>query len=374
MNILQVINSLDCGGLEKLTLDLVKGLKSRGHNVTICCLEGLGELYGNNLDGVEAMSLKKKTGLDIGLPFRLASYIRQKRPSVIHTHNPGPLLYGTIAGRIAGVPVIINTRHGRAARHTSGLIWKMNDSLVAISHDAKNELLKTNTVKPGKIAIIHNGVNLKEFNSNPENSLNEKKKLGLEASYIIGTVSRLSWEKDQFALIKAFTKVAAVEPCAKLVFVGDGDLRNDLESLAKKLGLGDKVIFLSFRNDISSVIRSFDIFALSSLMEGISLSLLEAMASRKPVVVTDVGGNPEVVVDGVTGFLVPPKEPQKMADAIVKIMQNPELAQKMGEAGRRRVEAKFSLERSMSDCMWSAWRGNVGREDVRALGREDVRT
>ncbi len=348
MNILQVINSLDCGGLEKLTLNLAKGLKTQGHNVVICCLEGLGNLHKGDLGGIEVAALNKKDGLDVILPFRLAGLMRKEKIEIIHSHNPGPLIYGTIAGKIAGVPVIINTRHGRAPRQINRFIWEMNDCIVSISNDAKTELVKINKINPEKVTVIHNGIDLKEFNSTYQSYPEEKKKIGLEASFVIGTVSRLSPEKDQTTLIKAFAKVAAVETTAKLVFVGDGPSKNVLQALAKSLGLEDRVIFLGFRSDISVIMRSFDIFVLSSLMEGISLSLLEAMALSRPVVVTDVGGNPEVVKNNETGILALPQNPDNLAEGIISLAKNRDMANKFGEAGRKWVEQEFDIDKMVA--------------------------
>jgi len=348
MKIFQVLNSLDCGGLEKLTLDLSLKLMVQGHSVTICCLKGAGNLLNSSQVGIEIISLNKRSGLDFILPFRLAGEIRQRRPDIVHTHNPGPLFYGTIAARLAGVPVVINTRHGRAPRYMNRFIWAMNDAIVAISNDAKNELLKNNTIDPGKVFVIHNGIDLDRFKS-CSSQQDAKKALGLDSSLVIGTVSRLSREKDQFNLIKAFAKIVSVDPDVRLVFAGDGPLRNELMAFADDLGLKDKVTFLGFRDDVNMVMQSFDIFVLPSLQEGISLSLLEAMASAKPVIVTNVGGNPEVVIDGETGFFVAPKNPHKLAEACTRLLKNVELSEQFGFAGRRRVEEKFSLSRMVGE-------------------------
>jgi len=344
MKIFQVLNSLDCGGLEKLTLELSLKLKARGHVVTICCLEKAGNLLNIRHSGIEVIALNKRNGLDLTLPFRLISIIRQRKPDVVHTHNPGPLLYGTIAAKLAGVPVIINTRHGRAPRHTNKLIWDINDAVVAISNDARNELLKNNTLHPDKVSVIHNGIDLDAFKDRASQQ-EIKNTLGLDSSYVIGTVSRLSREKDQTSLIRAFAAIASNEPNVRLVFAGDGPLKGELATLSYDLGIENKVTFLGFRNDVSTILQAFDIFVLPSLQEGISLSLLEAMASGKPTIVTNVGGNPEVVMDDTVGLTTPPEDPEKLASAIMKIMKNRDSANKMGAFGRKRVEEEFGIDK-----------------------------
>ncbi|MEI8192018.1 MAG: glycosyltransferase, partial [candidate division NC10 bacterium] len=149
------------------------------------------------------------------------------------------------------MPIVINTRHGRAPRHTNRLVWSMNDAIVAISNDAKNELLKNNIIDPGKVFVIHNGIELEAFKSRISQQ-EAKKTLGLESLYVIGTVSRLSREKDQFNLIRAFAMVTSVEPMARLVFAGDGPLKVELAALADNLGMKDKVVFLGFRDDVNT--------------------------------------------------------------------------------------------------------------------------
>ena len=349
LNVMHVVLSLKCGGLEKLVIGLSAVFAKNGYRTSIFCLDKLGELASEaKTKGIIVHHVKRRKGIDLTLPFRLAQLIRAERVDIVHTHNMGPLLYGTIAAKFAGVPVVINTRHGRDLRHTNRLIWGMNDAIVAISNDAKNELLKNNAIDLGKVSVIHNGIDLEVFKSRISQQ-EAKKTLGLDSLSVIGTVSRLSREKDQSNLIKAFTTVASAEPKARLVFAGDGPLKDELAALADDLGIKNKVAFLGFRDDVNKIMQAFDIFVLSSLQEGISLSLLEAMASARPMIVTNVGGNPEVVVDGKTGFLVPPKDSQKLADAIIRLLKNPGLAQKMGEAARARVEERFTLDRMVTE-------------------------
>jgi sugar transferase (PEP-CTERM/EpsH1 system associated) len=350
VNIMHIVFSLECGGLEKIAIELSAKLNSGVFNSCICCIDTFGELSDEAMKrGVEVILIKRKPGKDITLPFRLARLIKKKRIDLVHTHNMGPLFYGTLAGKLAGVPVIMNTRHGREKKRRNSYIWNMNAAVIAISEDAKKEMLKWNRIDTKKMKVIYNGIDIGRY-SNRQNGSEVKNELNIKPStLVVGTVARLCPEKDQFTLIGAFSKVVNKIDTAKLIFVGDGILREELNSHAEKLGISHKVMFLGFRNDIYNILPAFDVFALSSFTEGVSLTLLEAMAMERPIVATNVGGNPEVVVDGVTGFLVPPKESQKMADAIVKLLHNPELAQKMGEAGRRRVEEKFSLERMVKE-------------------------
>jgi len=350
IHVIQIVLSLKCGGLERLVLDLASRLNNSRFRSSICCLDEAGELASEaEALGIKVIVTKRRPGRDVFLPFKLAKILKEENVDIVHTHNPGALIYGTIAARLAGTKVVINTRHGRERRPVNGLIWAMNDTIAAISKDAKERLLKYNKINPKKINIVHNGVEIERFSSS-QNKDTKKKLLNTQTDcQIIGTVSRLAEEKDQFTILEAFSKVSKNISKVRLVFVGDGPLRKELENYSGKIGISNKVIFLGFQKDIGEIVKTFNLFSLPSLTEGISLSLLEAMAAGKPCVATNVGGNPEVVVDGETGILVPPKDPQAMADAIVKILRNPELAQKMGAAGRRRVEEKFSLDRMVGE-------------------------
>ncbi len=162
---------------------------------------------------------------------------------------------------------------------------------------------------------------------------------------MVGTITRLVWKRGHEELLEAAALVARGEPTARLLVVGDGPLRSTLEQKVKELGLNGTVRFLGAVPRAARLLPHFNIFVLSSVWEGMSNGLLEAMAAGRPVVATRVGGNPEVVVDGVSGLLVPPRDPQAMADAVLRLLREPELARRMGEAASRRVEKEFSLPR-----------------------------
>lgn len=346
MKIMQVVLNLDCGGLEKLVIDLAETFNKTGFKTTICCLDKFGKLADQaKARGIELVLVGKKCGIDVTLPFRLANILKQERIDVVHTHNMSPLFYGTLAARLSRVPVIINTRHGRAKKSMVSYVWNMNDAIIAISEDAKREMLKWNRIDTKKTRVIYNGIDIDKYSNNQDGN-EDKKALNIEPStFVFGTVARLSPEKDQFTLIDAFSKVVNKIDDAKLIFIGDGILKEELVKYASKLGISDKVMFLGFRDDVYKVLPIFDIFGLSSLTEGISLTLLEAMAAGLPIVATNVGGNPEVIVNGTTGILVPPKRPVEMAEAIYNLLSDKKLAREMGEAGKRRVFEKFTLTR-----------------------------
>jgi sugar transferase (PEP-CTERM/EpsH1 system associated) len=351
---MHVVLNLRCGGLEKLTIDLASRLNDIGCNSIICCLESGGELAETAKNkGVKIISCDKRHGIDVSAIWKLYRILKKNRIEAVHTHNMAPLIYGTISARLAGIPVVINTRHGpddkAKNRSVYRLIWSMNDSIIAVSEDVKRQLLSNNQIGDDRIKVIHNGIDLDKCIKNTDIKA-KRRSLGINnESLVIGATSRLCEKKDQMTLLNAFSLVEKKVNNAILVFVGDGPLRVSLEQHSIRLGMRNKVLFLGFMEDVETIVQVFDVFALSSLAEGVSLCILEAMAAGKPVVATKIGGNPEVVVDGETGILVPPKDASVMADAIIKLLNDAELRERMGAAGRRRVEEKFSLDRMVRE-------------------------
>lgn len=341
---MHIVLSLECGGLEKIAIELSAKLNSGTFNSCICCLDKFGELsvVAENKN-VNVILVKRKPGKDLTLPFRLARAFKKRSINLVHTHNLVPLLYGSLAAKIAGIPVVINTRHGRERKHIHSTIWNMNNALIAISKDAKNELLKWNTLPSEKVTVIYNGIDIDAYESGSQPA-EAKKDLHLNpADFVVGTVARLSPEKDQRTLLAAFLKVAGRIPGAKLVVVGDGILKNELTNYSRMLGIADKVRFLGFRADINKLLPAFDVFVLSSLTEGISLTLLEAMAAGIPVIATNVGGTPEIIDDGISGFLIPPNDAEEIEKKIITLFNNKELAARFSKSGRIKAKEKFSL-------------------------------
>lgn len=347
MNIAHVVLSLDCGGLEQVVVQLVKKQKKHGLEVSIICLEAKGGLAKEVGDaGIQVYELDKAPGFHLNLVFRLAKLLRKLSVDLVHSHNMGPLVYGSLAAFLTGKKCI-NTRHGRTDKKIPAIVWNLNSYVVPVSKDTKEYLLKHNRIAKRKINVIYNGIDLEKFHNgfDRQDTIRLKQEIGLrDDSYIIGNVGRLAQEKDQATLLKAFRKLRKKEMNVELIFVGDGPLREDLEKLVKKFELNDRVKFLGYRDDIPNLLNLFDTFVLSSYREGLSLSILEAMAAGKPVVATNVGGTREVVKERETGYLVPCGFPERIENAIARLHINPALADKMAQAGQKLVSKQFSLE------------------------------
>lgn len=280
---------------------------------------------------------------------RLAVILKKHNLDLLH-YNDVRYEAGIIAGRFARIPIIMGTYHVYPTLFSRNRIkeiiiriferitFNCLTSAIVVSRKSMEMWAKRLKIKITKFQLIYNGVDLSKFRN---------VRIMDSPIPVIGTVSRLSPEKDNFTMLEAFKKVASYFNNTKLVIVGSGSLRSDLEQYAEKLNLKDKISFLGFRQDILEIVNKFSIFILSSLTEGVSVSLLEAMASGVPIVATNVGGNPEVVIDGVTGMLVPCRDPDKLAEAVIKLLKNETLRKKMGEAGRKRVEELFDKQKML---------------------------
>jgi len=343
LRVLHVVASLDVGGLERVVWDLARLADRSRFDVTVLCLDRGGATFERFQDAGIAIESLDAEGQWAGLTVpRLAGRIRALQADVIHTHNMKAHLLGTLAAGLAGSPPVVNTKHGRvfAEGRPASLINRFAVArcrrIVAVSADTARGAVEIERTPAAKVMVIHNGVDIEAYKP-PDG-----RPAGAAARAI--HVARLSREKDQATLLRAARLVADQVPGFGLDLVGDGPMRRSLELLVAELDLGPQVVFHGSRDDVADLLRGAGVFVLSSLSEGISLTLLEAMATALPVVATDVGGNAEVVVQGETGLLVPPADPARLAEALLSVIRDPDRGFRMGQAGRRRAEESFDLQ------------------------------
>lgn len=353
IKVMHIINSLDIGGMETVLVKMLKFFDSGRFITYVCCLGKKGELV-NDLEkrGIEVFFVTKRGKLDFFKVFRLARLLREKKIDIVHTYS-GVYRDGAIAAKLAGASRIFHTDQGRF--YPDNAITKFyhriltnyfRDKVIAVSRDLKTYLSKKVKLNPSKIIVITNGIetgrSLGDFDRNKY-----RENLGLsEGDLVFGTVARLAPVKDHNTLIEAGSKVFDEVPNAKLLVIGDGPLRGKLEIKTRNLKIADRVIFLGRRRDIPELLSILDLFVLSSRHEGTSLSILEAMAKGLAVVATNVGGNPEVVVNNVTGLLVEPANPNSLARGIIEILRNREKRMEFGIKAKRRVSEKFNIEKT----------------------------
>jgi glycosyltransferase involved in cell wall biosynthesis len=274
----------------------------------------------------------------------------------VHTHSSKAGILGRIAAKIVGVPHIIHTPHGHVFYGHFGFLaskiflWvekvfsKLTDRIVALTDGEKNDYINLSVCSPDKLLKIHSGVDLKQF-MQPNGNLAEKRRsLGLEQKEaVIGFVGWLIPIKGPEYLLKAMDYIWPEHPETSLVMVGKGDLDVDLRAEALRKNVNGKVKFLGWREDINELMPVFDMLVLPSLNEGMGRVLVEAMAAGKPVVASRVGGIPDLVRHGETGYLVPPADEKALADGIKKLLDDPERAWEMGQQGKEYCQ-QFSLE------------------------------
>jgi sugar transferase (PEP-CTERM/EpsH1 system associated) len=337
--IVQLVLTLDVGGLEMMVLDYLRYATRARFDHEVVCLRGPGELARRFADaGIPVTPLE--AGGRVASFTRLAAHLRRRRPDVVHTHNSGPHWYAALARSVVGSPLLVHTKHGRNIRKEARHVWanrvasRLSDVVVPVSEDAADEVRGLEQVPAEKVVVIHNGIELDRFAAPPRPPRPPLRAI---------SVARLNSVKDQPTLLRAARLLADTHPGFSLDVVGDGPERASLERLRVELGLERTVRLLGQSGDVASSLARSDLFLLTSTSEGLALTLLEAMASGLPVVATDVGGNREVVVPGETGLLVRPGSPAAVADAVRQLLDAPERAAAMGRAGRRRVEQWFDI-------------------------------
>jgi sugar transferase (PEP-CTERM/EpsH1 system associated) len=353
---MQVVFSLEVGGLENLVLTLVGKLNKTKYNISVCSLSAEGKLEDKFNDmGVPVYHVKKRAGIDYSLSFRLAGLFMTNRIDVIHSHNPSPWLYGCPAAKISGVKAVVHTEHSHLDISQAGLmkveriLSKFTDKIISDAHPVTRFLIEKQMIPSSKIETIFNGIDIDRFDANFDKQ-EIRSRLGISSeSLVLGCIARLEAVKDHVTLLESFSIVSNKFPKAILVLVGDGSQKEKLKEKSATLGIREKVLFLGTRMDAQEVIQIFDIFVLSSLSEGLSIALLEAMAARKPIVATNVGGNPDIVLDGETGFLVPSQDKHSLSEKLLSLLSDRNMMSVMGGKGFARVENNFNIKNMVKD-------------------------
>jgi N-acetyl-alpha-D-glucosaminyl L-malate synthase BshA len=366
-----VLHVMQVAGAEVLVAETIRRLGARIRPV-VFCLDGVGAL-GEIMrsEGVAVEALGRKSGLDLRLVGRFARLIRQHRIRVLHAHQYTPFFYGALAARLAGVGTrTILTEHGRhfpdvvsrRRRFLNRILFdRLADRITAVSGFSAEGLSGSDGFTADRIEIIENGIDVDRYvTSSDRPELRRKLGLALDRRYV-ATVARFHPVKDHRTLLNAFARVCQVLDDVDLLLVGDGPLRNELETLARELSIAPRVRFLGVRHDVPEILAAADLFAMSSLSEAASITLLEAMATGTPVVVTNVGGNPEIVRNGVDGVLTPRADAAAMANAMIDLLQDGDRARSLGRQAAQRVRDRYRLDRTL-DRYFRLYQDVIGRD------------
>ena len=360
--IVHVVISMVMGGAERLVYDMVRYPAFADNPPTVCCMDAIGEL-GEKLiqEGYKVHYKNRRPGLDFGMIAWLRDIIKQEKADVVHAHQYSPLFYAVPAALVGGARVVY-TEHGRF--YPDRKSWKRSlfnpllelgaHRLVSISHATAQAMAKYDNFPLRRIQVIHNGIDTSNFNR-PVDKVAKRRELGLnQVGKIIGTAARLNSIKNIDMMLRVMKLILEKHPDSYLVIAGQGEERERLEAMAVDLGISDNVKFIGLRFDLAEVYQLFDVFLLTSFSEGISVTLLEAMASGVPAVVTDVGGNGEVVVEGETGFLTPLNSDEIMASKIERFLCDVVYQKEIGLNAKKRIHTHFSIK-SMLEAYWNSY-------------------
>lgn len=341
------------GGQNQVLLTVL-GLRALGHR-SMLVAHAAGELRQRAQEGLELIPLAPKTEMDLSAAWRLSRLIKQLRPDVVHAHDPHGVAMAALAlsmsTQLDKPPLVAARRVDFHMKDNALSRWKYRqvDCFVCAS-EAIRQMVIADGVPAARVVTVHEGIDLGHVEAAPPVDLHAELWLPHQAP-VVGNVAALVPHKGQRYLIEAAAIVVRKVPDARFVIVGEGELRPALERQIKEHHLEKHVFLAGFRPDVLSVHKAFDIFVMSSVTEGLGTSLLDAMACGKPIVATTAGGIPEVVKDGTTGLLVPPRDHEAMAAALVMLLTDDTARRAMGAAGGARVRGHFSAERMVQDTL-----------------------
>ncbi|HEX2251050.1 MAG TPA: glycosyltransferase [Gemmatimonadales bacterium] len=358
MRILLLSTSMGMGGADKLILTAARTMQAHGHEVQIVSLTELGPMgLEAQALGIPTESLEMRRGVpDPRGMLRLVSLVRSWRPDVVHSHMVHANLMARVLRLFVRVPALVSTIHniyegGRLLmagyQFSNGLV----DHMTIVSEAAAERFVRERIVPRELLTVIPNGVDTDLFRNVPTEARHSlRHSWGLEQEFIWLAVGRFEIAKDYPTMLRAFAAVHEQEPRSGLLLVGRGSLQKEAEALAAELGLASAVRFLGVRQDVPEVMSAADGYVMSSAWEGMPMVLLEAAAAALPIVATDVGGNREVVRGNESGYLVPPRDPDALADAMRRLMHLGDAERRaMGHRGRDHVRLHYGLERVAED-------------------------
>jgi glycosyltransferase involved in cell wall biosynthesis len=364
-----VVNSLNPGGTEKLVVEMSLSL-SREFELEVFCLDEPGSwaatLRGN---GVPVTCLWRQPGLDLSMPSRLAGHLRRMRADIVHAHQCTPWFYAALSRFLYPASRLLLEEHGRFYPEEDKPIRRlvnriaicpMTSRFVAVSNDIRSRLERYEGVRRAAVEVVYNGVS-----SPPPLDIAKRQQLraqfGFDDShFVVGTVGRFDPIKNLDMLIDSMAIAAGDHPELRGLLVGNGPEFARVDSLLRQRGLQDHLVLAGYRSDAQMIVQCMDLFALSSLSEGTSMALLEAMAAGVPVAVTAVGGNPEIVTDGQTGWVVPSGGVTELGRVIGEAISDARLRASHGAAGKREIRTRFTFD-GMRDQYRRIYGEMVGR-------------
>jgi glycosyltransferase involved in cell wall biosynthesis len=375
IKVLRVIARLNVGGPALHVAYLTAGLADRGYDTTLVAgslargeesMAHVAQARGVRIESLEEMHREIAPLRDVRAVLKLARLIRRERPAILHTHTAKAGAVGRVAALLAGdarPPIIVHTFHGHvlrgyfnppitfAFRTLERVLARFTTVLVAVSPEVRDDLVGLGVAPAEKFAVIRLGVELEERVGRDETARAETRRmLGVPRdAFVVGWVGRMTPVKRTLAVLQGFRGLLDRGSDAYLCLVGDGPDRGRLERYAHEAGVARRCLFVGYQDDVASFYEAIDVLLLPSANEGTPVSVIEALAAERPTVATRVGGVPDVIRDGVDGFLVEVGDAEQLADRLAELARDPELRLRMGREGRARVLERYSVERLIDD-------------------------
>jgi glycosyltransferase involved in cell wall biosynthesis len=374
IKVLRVIARLNMGGPALHVAYLTAGLRDRGYDTTLVAgslargedsMDFVAEQLGVRVEHVAELRRDISVVHDLRAVLSLARLIRRERPTILHTHTAKAGAVGRIAALLAGdarPPIVVHTFHGHVLRGYFGPVrtygfrllerWlaRMTTALVAVSPEVRDDLVKLGVAPRDRFSVVRLGIQLEERVADRDGREETRRVLGIGPDrFTVGWIGRMTGVKRTSDVLLAFKRLQERGVDACLCMVGDGPDREPLERRAHELGIMRNTLFLGYQEDVAPFYAAFDAMILPSGNEGTPVSAIESLAAGRPVVATRVGGVPDVVRDGEDGFLVETGDVDSLAERLVQLARDADLRRAMGEAGRSRVFARYSVERLIDD-------------------------
>jgi len=352
-------------GVEEHVLSLIKNINPRRFKTYIVAPPELIKAFGDDLDSTKAtiLPLRIRSLLDLKSMIAFFRFLRQEEIDIVNTHMFFTSLHFSPIAKLAGIPVLLETSHGvEKWRLGKGFIKRhsfildrtlsiLQTKILAVSQACKRDLIKIKKINPAKIRVVQNGRDFKTFSPIPVTELQQlRRQFSLKPDdYVFGIQARLDFQKGHKYLFNAVRSLANQRKDFKVLVVGDGILREELQKQVANLNIQDHIIFAGFQTNIPRFLGIMDVKVLPSLYEGLPLGVIEALAMEKPVIATAVDGTPEVLTHNETGLLVPPKDSEALCKAMMFALDHKEKMREMGKKGRLFVLKHFTLERQIQE-------------------------
>lgn len=351
IRIAHIVGEITPAGKEMGIVKLVRNLDKERFQCLIIALNEIRTFGMMDLDHLNIVSLNKRPGNDWRLPLKLYRTLRQHQIDVVHTHSWGTLVEGILGAKLAGTPVIIHGEHGSFPKRwyhkrIQGAMWRSSDKLLSVSGELKKRLSETIGFPLNQIDVILNGVNEEKFF--PSDSLREEFRKEFNFSredFIVGNVGRFSAVKNHRMLLLAAAELIKGGETVRIALVSRGRKEQELRALSHSLGIAEFTHFLGFQSNINLILNGFDILALTSRSEGCSNVIQEAMFCQKPIIATNVGGNPELIANNHSGLLVEDNNYRELAEKIHYLKQHPNIREMLGRNARSAALEKFTLKK-----------------------------